>query len=129
MRWRSYGKKHPQSLTDQCGEKTNQNNQVPSLAVDRLGRCDFDAKAGQSDVTVLGGGQKSDRRDAEISEDLGAEADFTPLAIALSLRSRASLLRRRSHRHARGAIAQDHDDTMPLLFEPTQHRAHRRGAS
>src|SRR5262252_5801603 len=90
---------------------------IGPLAVDRLGRGDLDAKAGQSDVTVLGGGQKPDRRDAEISEDLGAEADLAPLAISLSLRSRASLLRRRSHRHARSAIAQDHDDTMPLLFE------------
>src|SRR5262249_23595877 len=45
-----------------------------ALLGDRLGRHDLDAEAGEADVAVLGRGEEPDRRDAEVFEDLRAEA-------------------------------------------------------
>src|SRR4051812_15775603 len=47
---------------------------------------DLDAKAGKSLVVMHRGREVDDRGDAEIAQDLGADADFTPLPVAIGFR-------------------------------------------
>ncbi|ABC89745.1 GTP cyclohydrolase/3,4-dihydroxy-2-butanone 4-phosphate synthase bi-functional protein (ribofalvinbiosynthesis) [Rhizobium etli CFN 42] len=53
---------------------------LPGLADLRL--ADLDAEPFQTDIVALAAGEQLDRADAEILEDLGAEADFQPFAFA-----------------------------------------------
>src|ERR1700716_91708 len=75
-----------------------------SLYVELFAGDDLDAEAGQSLVVVHRRRQVPDRGDAEIAQDLRADADFAPLPVAVGLGG--LLLRQRSDRNAGGAIAQ-----------------------
>src|ERR1700719_3184890 len=57
------------------------------LPLQRLGRDDLDAEAGEPDIGALGRGQQPDRGDPEVFEDLRAEADLAPLPAAGGLRA------------------------------------------
>src|SRR5258708_6077694 len=53
---------------------------------DRLARGDLDAEAREAHIVVIGRGQQADRGNAEILEDLRAEADLAPLALTRRFR-------------------------------------------
>src|SRR5260370_6133731 len=95
---------------------------------DRLGGFDLDPEAGESDISARAGGEEPDRGDAEVPQNLCAEADVFPLPAALQLRS-AALLRKRHCRHPRGAVAQVDEDTAPGMLEPAQRGMDRLGAA
>src|SRR5262245_62638200 len=59
-------------------------------SIDVLGRTNHDAESGEPDIGQLGRGEKPDRRDAEVLEDLGAKADFPPLARPRDFRAGAA---------------------------------------
>src|SRR5260370_38874383 len=78
---------------------------------------DLDAEAGQSLVVVHRRRQMTDRGDAEIAQDLRADADLAPLPVAVGFRG--FLLRKRCDRYAGSAIAQVHQHTsagLPEMF-------------
>src|SRR5689334_9439574 len=84
-------------------------------AFERLGRRDLDAEAAEADIRALAGGEQPDRGDAEVFQDLGAEADLAPLPRARRLGPGRRLLRDFGHRHAGGAVAQIDDDAAAVL--------------
>src|SRR5690606_23626166 len=53
------------------------------LRSEDFGRYDLDPKAVEADIMAFARGQKPDGSDAEILEDLRAQADLAPLALAL----------------------------------------------
>src|SRR5579862_3913000 len=63
---------------------------------ERLACGDLDAEAREADVMVLGRSQQANRGNAEVPEDLRAEADFAPLALTCGLRP-AAVFRRRGY--------------------------------
>src|ERR1700737_913836 len=67
---------------------------------------DLDAEAGQSLVVVHRRCQMADRGDAEIAQDLRANADLAPLLVAVGFGG--CLLGQRCYRNAGGAVAQIH---------------------
>src|SRR5260370_21954330 len=75
---------------------------------------DLDAEAGQSFVVVHRGSEVADRGDAEIAQDLRADADLAPLPVAVGFGG--FFLRQGCHRNAGGAVAQiDQHATAGLL--------------
>src|SRR3981081_212849 len=83
---------------------------------------DLDAEAGQSLVVVHRRRQVPDRGDAEIAQDLRADADFAPLPVAVGFGR--FLLRQRRDRNAGGAIAQVDQHAPAVLLEAIEHRLH-----
>src|SRR5580700_9918487 len=67
---------------------------------------DLDAEAGQALVVVRGGREVDDRAHAEIPQDLRADADFSPLPVAIGL-GRLRLAKGRNG-NTGGAVAQIH---------------------
>src|SRR5260370_21223961 len=65
---------------------------------------DLDAKTGQSLVVVHRRRQMADRGDAEIAQDLRADADLAPLPVAVGFRG--FLLRQRRAGNAGSAVGQ-----------------------
>src|ERR1700754_1377245 len=65
---------------------------------------DLDAETGQTLVVVRRRGEVPDRGDAEVAQDLRADADLAPLLVAVSLGR--FLLSNGCHRDARSAVAQ-----------------------
>src|SRR5262249_44786058 len=57
------------------------------LCFDCFGVGDLDAEAGETDIGHLAGRQQTNRGDAEVAQDLRAEADLAPLLGSRSLRS------------------------------------------
>src|ERR1700731_4000109 len=105
---------------------------ICSIGGERLRRHDLDAEAGEPDIAVLRRGDEADRRDAEVLEDLRAEPDLAPLALALGLRAAIALfavLRDCRHRHADRAVAQEDEHALPLALEMLQHLRHRAAAA
>src|SRR5258708_9119531 len=80
---------------------------------------DLDAKTGQSLVVVHRRRQMADRGDAEIAQDLRADADLAPLPVAVGFRG--FLLRQRRDGTAGGAIAQIDQPAPPPLFDLLEH--------
>src|SRR5882724_9660121 len=64
----------------------------------------------------------TDRGDAEITQDLGADAYLAPLPVAVSFGG--SLLRQRRNRNAGGAVAQVYQHAAAGLFEMFEHGLH-----
>src|SRR6478672_180526 len=64
----------------------------------------------------------TDRCDAEIAEDLGADADLAPLPVAVGFGG--SLLRQRRNRNAGGAVAQIYQHAAAGLLEMLEHDLH-----
>src|SRR6266481_6626820 len=64
----------------------------------------------------------TDRGDAEITQDLGADAYLAPLPVAVSFGG--SLLRQRRNRNAGGAIAQIYQHAAAGLLEMFEHGLH-----
>src|SRR4029078_1863609 len=83
---------------------------------------DLDAEAGQSLVIVHRGREMDDRGDAEIAQDLGADADFAPLPVAIGFRG--FLLGARPRRNSSRAIAQIDQHAAAGLVEVVQHDLH-----
>src|SRR6266851_4585019 len=96
--------------------------------LERLGRLDLDAEAGEPDIAARPGGIKPDRGDAEIAQDLGAEPDILPLPAAFQFGAGAVLGDRRG-RHAGGAVAQIDEDAAPGLLEAAQRQVDGLGAA
>src|SRR5215472_15179059 len=84
-----------------------------------FGRDDLDAEAAEPDIRALARRQQPNRGDAEVAQDLRAEADLAPLHVALALRAGAFLADHRD-RHARGAVAQIDEDTPAGRLEMAQ---------
>src|SRR5690242_11762040 len=85
-----------------------------------LGLGDVDAEPLKADIVALARGDQVDRGDAEILEDLGAEADLAPFVLAAA--SLFVILAVAAHwalallmRDADRAFAQIDDDTAPAL--------------
>src|ERR1700676_715262 len=83
---------------------------------------DLDAKTGQSLVVVHRRGQMADRGDAEIAQDLRADADLAPLPVAVGFRG--FLLRQRRHGDTGGAIAQIYQHAATGFLEMLEHGLH-----
>src|SRR6266567_9593647 len=83
---------------------------------------DLDAEAGQSLVVVHRGRQMTDRGDAEIAQDLGADPDLAPLPVAVGFGG--SLLRQRCNGNAGGAVAQVYQHAAAGLLEVLEHDLH-----
>src|ERR1700747_1063704 len=98
------------------------------IALERLGGGDLDTKAREPDISARARCQELDRRDSKVAQDLCPEPDFTPLDIALALRTGAFLPDRR-YRHARGALAQIDEDTPSGCLEVAQRGMDRRRAA
>src|SRR5712671_396298 len=64
----------------------------------------------------------TDRGDAEIAQDLGADADLAPLPVAVGFGG--SLLRQRRNRNAGGAVPQVYQHAAAGLFEMFEHVLH-----
>src|SRR6266851_3101990 len=96
--------------------------------LERLGRLDLDAEAGEPDIAARPGGIKPDRGDAEIAQDLGAEPDILPLPAPLHFGGGA-VFGDRGGRHARGTVAQIDQDAAAFLLESAQRRMDRLGAA
>src|SRR5260370_29226235 len=64
----------------------------------------------------------TDRGDAEIAQDLGADADLAPLPVAVGFGG--SLLRQRRNRNAGGAVPQVYQHAAAGLFEMFEHDLH-----
>src|ERR1700737_1130910 len=75
----------------------------------------LDAEAGQSLVVVHRRRQMTDRGDAEIAQDLGADADLAPLPVAVGFRG--FLLRKPCYRYAGTLIAQVHQHAAAHVLE------------
>src|SRR5260370_31841004 len=80
---------------------------------------DLDPKTGQSLVVMHRRGQMADRGDAEIAQDLRADADLAPLPVAVGFRG--FLLRQRRDGNAGSAIAQIDQHARAGLFELFEH--------
>src|SRR5260370_3132737 len=76
---------------------------------------DLDAETGQSLVVVHRGRQMTDRGDAEIAEDLGADADLAPLPVAVGFGG--PLLRQPRNRTTGRALAQVYQHTAAGLLD------------
>src|SRR5690348_7693084 len=88
-------------------------------AFQRFRRHDFDAETAEADISALARGQQADRGNAEILEDLRAQADLAPLLRARSIRAGVTV-RDVGDRNAGSAVAQVDDHTAPSLFEACQ---------
>src|SRR6266446_674618 len=77
---------------------------------DRLGGDDLNAEARETHIVVVGRGQQANRGNAEVFEDLRAEADFAPLPLARGFRPVVAVLRQRRYRHAGRAVWWEHQD-------------------
>src|SRR5262245_6513525 len=99
-----------------------------TLSLDRLGLLDLDAESGEAHIGELLRGEQPDRGNAEITEDLRAEPDLAPLARARRLRTRIAR-RNGVNRHARHAVAQEHEDAAAVLLEASERRVHGLGAA
>src|SRR5260370_13856444 len=78
---------------------------------------DLDAKTGQSLVVVHRRRQMTDRGDAEIAQDLRADADFAPLPVAVGFGG--FLFGQGRYGDAGGAVAQIYQHTsagLPEMF-------------
>src|SRR5215467_13875601 len=84
--------------------------------IQRLGRLDLDAKAGEPDIGTRARRVQLDRADPEIAQDLCAKADLAPLPATLELGGRA-LFGKRRRRHPRGAVAEINEDTPAGFLE------------
>src|SRR6202790_3116498 len=80
---------------------------------------DLDAEAGQSLVVVHRGRQMTNRGDAEIAQDLGADADLAPLPVAVGFGG--PLLRQRRNRNPGRAISQVNQHTAAGFLEVFEH--------
>ncbi len=87
------------------------------MASELLGAEDFDAEAGEAHILPLFGRKDADRLDAEILEDLRAEAHFAPLFQARRL---AAGCGGGGRRHADGTFPQIDDDAAPGLLDLRQ---------
>src|SRR3984893_13571112 len=83
---------------------------------------DLDAEAGQSLVVVHRRRQMTNRGDAEIAQDLGADADLAPLPVAVGFGG--SLLGQWRNRNAGGAVAQVYQHAAAGLLEVFEHGLH-----
>src|SRR3984893_540922 len=83
---------------------------------------DLDAEAGQALVVVHRRRQMANRGDAEIAQDLRADADFAPLPVAVGFGG--LLLRKRRNRNAGGPIAQIDQHAAAGLLEMLKHGLH-----
>src|SRR5260370_8393672 len=94
---------------------------VPWLSIiDSLGRHDLDAKPRKADIGELGGGEQADRCDAQVLENLGAQAHLAPLPRARHFGPGRARLRDGVRGHTRRAIAQEDDYAAPFLLEALQ---------
>src|SRR5579863_5380917 len=93
-----------------------------SLALELFAGHDLDAEARQALVVMHRRRQIPDRGDAEIPEDLRADADFAPLLVAIGLRG--LLLGQWRDRDAGRAVAQIHQDAAAVLLEMGEHGLH-----
>src|SRR5260370_35876367 len=83
---------------------------------------DLDAKTGQSLVVVHRRRQMADRGDAEIAQDLRADADLAPLPVAVGFRG--FLLPQRRDGNASRALARIDQHAAAGLFELFEHGLH-----
>src|SRR5258708_13966234 len=81
---------------------------------------DLDAKTGQSLVVPPRRRQMADRGDAEIAQDLRADADLAPLPVAVGFRG--FLLRQRRDGNPGSTISQIDHHAAPGLFELFEQR-------
>src|SRR5262245_39392371 len=58
-------------------------------SIERFRRTNLDPESGEPDIGQLGRGEKADRGDAQILQNLGPEADLAPLARACDFRAGA----------------------------------------
>ena len=79
-------------------------------------------KPDKSLVVVHRRRQIPDRGDAEVTQDLRADADFAPLPVAVGFRG--PLLRERRNRNAGRAVAQVDQHASAVLLETFEHRLH-----
>src|ERR1700760_4324116 len=100
------------------------NPKKTDLAFEMLVRNDLDSETGQSLVVVHRRRQVSDRGDAEVTQDLRADADLAPLPVAIGLRrfGFADGL----DRNAGSAVAQIDQHAAIGSLEVLQHRLHPR---
>src|SRR6202453_2896356 len=95
--------------------------------VERFDRSDLDAEPGKTDVGAWIVGAQPDRGNPEVAQDLGAQSDFTPLALARivgAVRVSAAQVRR----HARRAVAQIDEGPASLGLETVQNLGDGAGA-
>src|SRR5262245_7526292 len=84
---------------------------------DRLGRYDLDVDASETHVGSLAGSQQPDRGNPQILEDLRTEPDFPPLLRTCDIGTGVAFVRNFCDRHARRAVAQEHDHSPAGCFE------------
>src|ERR1700690_4162296 len=99
------------------------------LCIDGFARLDFDTKAAKPDISALGRGQKPDRGNSEVLEDLRAEPNLAPLPRTSGLGAGAAVLRNFGHRNTGGAITQVNDHAAALALETRERRADGLGAA
>src|SRR5450830_1202920 len=98
-------------------------------AFQRFGRHDLDAEAAEADVGALAGCEQADRGNAEVFENLRAEADLAPLPRTGGFGAGVALVRNFRYRHAGGAVAQIDDDAAAGRLELRERGADRLGAA
>src|SRR4029077_17516091 len=89
-----------------------------------LPRGDLDPEPAQAHISMLARRQQPDRADAEVLQNLRAEADLAPRPRARRFGRALAVLRQRLHRHAGGAVAQHHDHAAPGLLEARERGIH-----
>src|SRR5512139_2433596 len=95
----------------------------PCLAVYRFGRRDLDTEAAETNVCALARREQADRGDAQVLQNLRAQADLAPLPRARSLGAAVAFVRDFRHRHAGGAVAQINDDAAAFRLKALQRGA------
>src|ERR1700723_3523825 len=97
---------------------------------ERLGPHDFNAEAGEPDISRRPRRRyEPDGIDAKVLENLRAEADFAPLPRARLAGRGFGGFWNRYHWHARGAVAQQHQDAPTLRLEARECLMDRFGAA
>src|SRR5207249_10228841 len=88
--------------------------------IDCFSRHDLDAESRKADIGKLRRGEQADRCDAQILENLGAQADLTPLSRARHFGPGRARLRDGMCRHTCRAVAQEDDHAATLLLQALQ---------
>src|SRR5437588_8758038 len=94
--------------------------------VERFGRFDLDAEAGEPDIGARPGGVQLDRADPQIAQDLRAEPDLAPFPAAFELGG-GGVFGDRGGRHPGGAVAQINEDAAARLLETAEGGVDRLG--
>src|SRR6478736_2008474 len=101
------------------GDSKNRASRLCKSALDWLGRHNLNAKASETNVSALAGGEQANRGNAEVLENLRAQPDFAPLPRTGRIGSGVAMWNL-GHRHAGRPISQINDNSAPSRLKSRQ---------